>query len=322
MPVKNAGNFIDATLYTIVKQTYNNWELIVVDDRSTDNSKAIIKKYQAKYQNIYLFSNNEKGIVNGLKTAYSKSTGEFIHRMDADDLMPERKLEWMINAWKPNAVVTGMVKYFSEEWMVGGGFKKYEDWINQLMMNENVWEDIYMECPIPSPAWLLHRADFEKIGAFRSEEIPEDYDLCFRMYKKKINPITIKKILHYWRDSKQRTSRNLLTYYPINYFPLKVKNFINQEVGKKRILLWGAGKKGKILAKLLQENNTDFWWYTNNPKKQGVTILNNVIKNKIPENLEDYKIIVSVSSPEDKKDLMVFFNKLSLKKGQHYFWFS
>ena len=66
---------------------------------------------------------------------------------------------------------------------LGDGYKKYTTWINQSMKSGDLWKDIYKECPVPSSAWLLHRDDFESVGAFNSSLIPEDYEFSFRLYQ-------------------------------------------------------------------------------------------------------------------------------------------
>lgn len=323
MPVKNAAPFLDATLYSIIDQSYPHWELIAINDHSTDETVEIFKKYQKKYPNhhISFLQNDGRGIVAALRLAFQRAKGDFIHRMDADDIMPEKKLEWLIHSWKPNAVVTGKVKYFSEEWMVGGGFKKYEDWINQNMEASDFWSDVYMECPLPSPAWLIHRNDLIKIGAFDSDAMPEDYDLCFRMYQHQLEVITVKEIVHFWRDSKTRTSRNDEIYFPIKYFPLKVRKFLEIEALHKPILLWGAGKKGKLICKLLKDANAEFLWYTDNERKQGIAIQHKIIEKNLPKNLERFVIILAISSPEDKEFLKIYLTKHNLVSGINYFWF-
>ena len=82
-------------------------------------------------------------------------------------------------------MATGLVKYFSET-TLGDGYQKYEQWLNQLTLENRNFEDIYKECVIPSPAWMCHRDDLDNCGGFAQQQYPEDYDLCFRFYKNKL----------------------------------------------------------------------------------------------------------------------------------------
>lgn len=322
MPVKNAAPYLQACLDSIAIQSERNWELIAVNDGSEDESLALLNDFALGRDNVLIANNKGAGVISALQLAYSLSKGEYIHRMDADDIMPPNKLKMMLNAWQPAAVVTGKVEYFTSKGSIGLGYKNYQNWINCLMDEENLWQDIYVECPLPSPSWFIHRIDFEEVGAFSSELLPEDYDLCFRVYKKGLRVITIKEVVHLWRDSETRTSRNLPLYFPIAYYPIKVNYFLQIDRRKtKPLLLWGAGKKGKQVAQLLIQKGEKFTWATNNPKKAGVNIYNQILQNISNLELANYQIVLVVSSPEDKIEVQKKMDSHGLTKAEDYFWF-
>ena len=97
MPFKNTDAFLEECLDSILVQSYKHWELLAVDDNSTDNSSAIIKEYKEKDSRIKLFVNNDDGIIPALRLAYAKSSGTFITRMDSDDVMTPGKLENLVS---------------------------------------------------------------------------------------------------------------------------------------------------------------------------------------------------------------------------------
>jgi hypothetical protein len=206
--------------------------------------------------------------------------------------------------------------------MVGLGFQNYENWINGLIINGNLWEDIYVECPIPSPAWLIHREDFERIGGFDSDNIPEDYDLCFRMYEHKLKIVGVQQVVHYWRDSQYRTSRVLKEYFPMAYYPLKVHYFLRiDRKQKKPLVLWGAGKKGKLIAKLLSETDQEFTWITDNVKKIGISINEHLVEAVDPKIFQGAQTIIAVASPTDKMAISRQLKEMNLIKAADYWWF-
>jgi glycosyltransferase involved in cell wall biosynthesis len=185
LPVRNAGKYLSACLESIQNQTETNWELIAIDDNSTDSSFEILSLFSRKLpEQIHVFKNEGKGIIPALRLAYSKCQGEFITRMDADDLMEKNKLASLRSLLVKNGrghVATGLVKYFSET-KLGEGYKKYEEWLNSLILENKSYDDIYKECVIPSPSWMCYQDDLKKCGAFEIQQYPEDYDLCFRFY--------------------------------------------------------------------------------------------------------------------------------------------
>ncbi|MGB1247507.1 MAG: glycosyltransferase family 2 protein, partial [Chitinophagales bacterium] len=135
MPVYNADKYLEETLDSILVQDYTDWQLIAVNDNSTDKSDTILLKYAAKDRRIKVLLNPEKGIITALRLAYENASGEYITRMDADDIMPKYKLDEMLRILQKNGsgiVATGKVKYFSET-TLGDGYKRYEQWLNSLV---------------------------------------------------------------------------------------------------------------------------------------------------------------------------------------------
>ena len=158
MPIKNAGKHLKDCLNSIINQDYKNWELLAVNDHSSDDTVEILSLYAEEDTRIRFFNNNGSGIINALRLAYSHSTGVYITRMDADDIMPSDKLKKMQTALlsKSNTLVTGKVKYIADDKLFDG-YKAYEDWLNSLVENKSHFAEIYKECVIPSPCWMLKR---------------------------------------------------------------------------------------------------------------------------------------------------------------------
>ena len=255
MPVKNEEAYIEECIDSILSQSINNWELLVCDDHSTDSTKDILMDYCKKYSQIKYYKNQGSGIIPALITAYNSSSGEFITRMDGDDVMPTNKLESLKKLLKINGkgyVSTGKVKYFPVE-LIADGFYTYQNWLNNLCNHNKHWDDVYKECVIPSPCWMMHKSDFEACGGFVDSVYPEDYDLVFRLYQNKIKVAASRAVLHLWRDHPLRTSRNSAHYQTQTFFELKLSYLFKIEnLKEKEIVIWGAGKKGKILSSHLR----------------------------------------------------------------------
>ena len=322
MPVKNPGKYLQPCIESILRQSENNWELIAVNDHSTDGSNELLRLFEDQDDRIKVLDNEESGIVSALQMAYRHSKGDLIHRMDSDDIMPTNKLKVMSESLKPGFCVTGKVNYFSDDWMVGLGFQNYESWINTLMDSGDLWSDIYVECPIPSSAWMMFREDFERVGTFDSEILPEDYDLCFRIRKAGLQIEPLKEVVHHWRDSQNRTSRKDPVYFPHAYYPIKLKYFIEQDLDRsKPLILWGAGKKGKRIASMLDQMGIEFLWHTDNPRKQGLLINGLEVSNVSSDEFCLAQTIIAVASPEDKLVIQSTLDSWGLKKAKEYWWF-
>ena len=292
-PFKNTALFLDECISSIINQTYTNWELIIIDDYSEDNSYKIVNSYAKNDKRIRLYKNEGTGIIKALKLAYNKSQGEMITRMDSDDFMTENKLEIMVNLLQEKGkdhIAIGLVKYFSDQG-IGDGFYKYEQWLNKLTTKGSNFSEIYKECVVPSPCWMAYKSDLDKCEAFNPDRYPEDYDLTFRFYKYGLKCIPCNDVLHYWRDYSTRTSRTHEHYAQNHFSNIKLHYFLELDYDASRpLVIWGAGFKGKTTAKTLTSKNIPFYWICDNPKK--------INKNIYGTNLKSFEFLATLKKPQ------------------------
>jgi glycosyltransferase involved in cell wall biosynthesis len=326
MPVFNAAPFLTESLQSIQKQTFSDWELLAVDDGSTDASARILAQFAAQDSRIRVFENGKQGIIAALRKAYSESAGAFITRMDADDRMAPQKLERMfscLEASGPGTVVTGLVKYFSDRGPLGDGYLKYEHWLNKLAISGQPFREIYKECVIPSPCWMVYRSDFEACDAFRPDTYPEDYDLCFRFYAQQLRHQAVEEVLHYWRDHSTRASRNDPNYSDTSFIDLKVPWFLKLDYDPVRpLILWGAGKKGKRIARILNDNKVSFRWVCNTPRRWGTDVYGVRLESTAAVSaLEKPQLIIAVAAPDDQQEITSALQAQGLSLGQDFYFF-
>ena len=93
LPVYNSQNTISMTIDSIIKQTYDNYELIIINDGSSDNSESICLEYANKYKKINYISIENQGVSNARNIGISKATGNYIMFIDSDDEYYENTLE-------------------------------------------------------------------------------------------------------------------------------------------------------------------------------------------------------------------------------------
>jgi glycosyltransferase involved in cell wall biosynthesis len=326
IPAKNETAFLEDCLKSIQNQTYQNWECIVVDDHSTDNTSEIIHKFVEADNRFQGYKNKNKGIIEALRLAYRNSAGEYISRMDADDLMTENRVELLLNnllEYGERHVSVGKVKYFSKK-ELGTGFLNYQDWLNQLTERGNNFKDIFKECVIPSPCWMVHRKDLEDVNAFNENRYPEDYDLAFRFYEANYNVVPCDEVLHYWRDYSTRTSRTDENYADHTFTVIKTHYFFKLKRNEdKELVIIGAGQRGKKLVKHLNLLQEEFRWVDQNPNKIGKHIYD-VLIHKLDQiqNLEDTQVIVTVSNEKAKDELRKIFKNYHLVELKDYFFFA
>ena len=325
IPFKNTVTFLAECIDSILEQDYKNWEVLAVDDHSTDASKQCLENYTTTDSRIQVFTNKGNGIINALRLGYSHSKGEFITRMDSDDIMTSNRITVMVNSLLKsgkNHLAIGKVKYFSEKG-ISNGYERYEQWLNNLTKNGSNYTDIYKECVIPSPCWMAHRKDFEHCGGFEHDRYPEDYDLAFRFYKNNLKCIPCNQVLLHWRDYDTRSSRTS-EHYAQNYFlEIKLDYFLEIEHHQQRpLVLWGAGNKGKEIAKHLIKKEIDFYWVCDNEKKIGKEIYDKEMFHfKKLDHLNNPQTIITVANQEAQNMIKNYFESLKKTNAEDYYFF-
>lgn len=102
MPTYNCGDFISTTIESILNQTYKNWELIIVDDCSKDNTEEVMQKYLNDNRIKYHKLENNQGAAIARTTAMNLATGNYMAFLDSDDLWKKDKLEKQIEFMEQN----------------------------------------------------------------------------------------------------------------------------------------------------------------------------------------------------------------------------
>jgi len=153
---------------------------------------------------------------------------------------------------------------------------------------------------------MMSKKDLDRIDAFSSNLYPEDYDLCFRMYKAKMKVGACDKILHRWRDHSGRSSRNMEEYADNSFLHLKVFHFLDIDYdSEKSIVIWGAGKKGKKAARHLQDHSISFCWVSDNQNKIGRDIYGVTIQSASSLNDDlQYQFIILVANTIEQKEIL------------------
>lgn len=210
IPTYNVEEFVEEAILSIINQTYKNLEIIIVDDASTDNTFSILKKLEKKDLRIKLFRNNKNSkIAETLNFAFQQSTGQYIGRMDGDDISLPNKFELQYNYLLENSKID----------LVGCNLIHIDEFGNEISRKkslsgfDNLLEIVKYSNPIPH-VWLTKREVYENVGPYRLPGT-EDYDFLLRMltkgYKFDNHPLFLYKVRS--RYGNTSTNIGLLQYY-------------------------------------------------------------------------------------------------------------
>lgn len=180
LPVYNAEPFLARTLDSILYQTYDNFEIIAINDGSTDNSLRVLNEYAKSDDRIKVVDQENVGLVKTLNRAASLASGEFLARMDSDDLCLPRRFELQIAAFEnhPEAVLCGgCFDVMNEDDEI-----IYHEAVPTK--NDELKRALFVRNPIAHGSAMFKKSAFEATTGYSDECGPtEDYDLWTRLIK-------------------------------------------------------------------------------------------------------------------------------------------
>ncbi|HOZ46867.1 MAG TPA: glycosyltransferase [Candidatus Hydrogenedentes bacterium] len=247
LPFWNAGPTIAEAIDSIIDQTWCDWELILFDDGSADGSWAIAEAYARSDARIRVIRSPHVGIVGALQRGCEAAVGEYIARMDADDIARPARIEKQLALMtaQPDVALCGtQVEMFGPN--VGFGRRRYETWVNRLTDHDQMTRELFVECPIPHPTFLIRRAAYTRVGGYLDNGWAEDYDLCFRLWAQGYRMAKALGTLLRWRDTPGRLSMVDARYAPYTFRALKRHYLFRTYLNDRPVFhQWGAGEVGK-----------------------------------------------------------------------------
>lgn len=247
MPVRNAAGTLPEALASIASQTLQDWELLAVDDGSSDRSPAILAAASAADDRIRVMRSEQRGLVAALNAGIAASASELIARMDADDLMSPQRLE-LQRQWldenPQHVLVSSMVRVFPEEELTDG-LREYVRWLNGCHSEAEIADRRYVESPVAHPSVMFRRGAVVEIGGYRDGDFPEDYELWLRMLGAGLRFGKVPQVLLEWRESAGRTSRIDARYEREKFDRLRTHHLSRDPrlCSGREIVIWGAGRR-------------------------------------------------------------------------------
>lgn len=207
IPVYNAERFISETIESVTAQTYEDWEIIAVDDGSRDRSLEILKEYSKRYSRIRVISQKNAGSSAARNNAIRVSRGEYIAFLDHDDLWLPDKLEKQVRILDSNKKL-GMV-YSDSRIIDAEGNTKRNTMVHGRFFRGNIFNKLIEYDFIPLLTVVVRRGVLDKTGMFNPRfKTSEDYDLLLRIAEHYPADF-IKQALTKYRVHSEAFSRNV-----------------------------------------------------------------------------------------------------------------
>jgi glycosyltransferase involved in cell wall biosynthesis len=179
MPVYNDEKYVGEAIESILNQTFEDFEFIIIDDASKDNSLKIIKEYAKKDKRIKLIINKKnKGNWATRNIGMESSVGKYILTQDSDDLSKKERIMLQVNTMEKNPKLGALGSNIEIINSKGGEIKKRK----YPEKDENIRKMIYFFSPLANPSTIIRKTVLKKSGMFNSKlRVSGDLDLWFRI---------------------------------------------------------------------------------------------------------------------------------------------
>lgn len=227
MGAYNCEKTLKECIDSILNQTYNNWEFIICDDNSTDNTFKILKEYENLYPDKFKILKNDinKGLAYSLNQCLKYTSGDYIARQDSDDLSLKNRLERQIEFLLNNEIYD----------LVGTQMISFDE--NQSYGKRGVSDGCVSYKVLKSGAAFCHatimckKEVYETLNGYRVNKYTlrcEDIDLWFRFFNNKFKGYNMNEALYMVRDDinayKRRTIKSYIYLMKVNFEGYKLVN--------------------------------------------------------------------------------------------------
>ncbi len=153
MPVYNAGKYLESSIESILNQTFRNYEFIIINDGSTDNSLDIISHYKSIDNRIKVINQKNKGLIYSLNQAIKISKGDYLARMDSDDISYSSRFQKQLNLMiSKDSDVCGCHYYIIDE------FNEKIDFVLTPLKDQNLIFYLISSVPVPHGGAMIRKS--------------------------------------------------------------------------------------------------------------------------------------------------------------------
>lgn len=273
MPIRDEERFLATALRSLTAQTFKDWELVAVDDGSTDDTPRILADAAGFDPRIRVITSEGQGLVPALNTGLAACRAPLVARMDGDDISHSVRLAEQVAflaAHDTVGLVACSFRHFPRQ-EVGMGMVRYEQWQNQLVTHEAILADLFVESPFVHPSVMFRRQAVEAIGGYRDMGWAEDYDLWLRLATAGTRFARLSRELFFWRERPDRATRTCAAYSPEAFRLCKLHHLMNGFLkGEDEVILAGAGLEGRAWYRVLRDAGIRVsCWVDVDPRKIG-----------------------------------------------------
>jgi glycosyltransferase involved in cell wall biosynthesis len=326
LPVRDAAATLDEAITCLLAQTLRSFEVVAVDDGSSDGSAERLEGWAARDPRVRVLRRPARGLVAALEEGLAACRAPLVARMDADDLCHPERLAAQVALMDAQPAL-GVVGTLVDGQRLDGrplrpGMARYLAWSNLLRGPDEIARARFIESPLVHPSVLARRP----LLHYRDGPFPEDYQLWLRLLGQGVNMAKVPRVLVTWRDGPDRATRRDPRYAPVRHRALKLAALLEGPLRGRRALVWGAGLEGKPVLRALRAHGCALPLVIDvHPRKLGNHIHGAAVvpPSELPVILAahpDLLVLVAVGVPEARQEIRALLTPLGLQEGQSFYF--
>lgn len=245
IPYSNSENCLENAVRSILNQTFDDFQILLINNNSTDNSPNIAWMLSAEDKRISLYTERRAGVSYAANLGIKNSKGLYISFMDANDYsFPERlarQVEYL-DKHENIDIVSSLINY-NTDIIKSGHFRDYANWTNTIIEYEDIFINRFIDQPFVSSTIMVRKNVFEEHGYFLHGDFPESYELILRWLSIGLKIYKIPEVLLSWNNVSSRIIHNSQKYRPAAYYTIKsifLAQWLNDN-DHPYVWIWGAG---------------------------------------------------------------------------------
>jgi glycosyltransferase involved in cell wall biosynthesis len=258
LPVRDAEPWLAACLDSVLSQELpGGFEVLALDHGSRDGSAEILKRASRADGRLRVLRLAQAPSLPALlQEGLKLCRAPYVARMDADDRCLPGRLQAQAGLLDgaPSLGLAGCgFRMITEGGPLSPGYLAYAAWANGAASPQDIQRELFVECPLPHPTWMLRRQAALEVGGYLDDGLPEDYHLLLRLAQAGWGLAKAPGIFFEWRDHAGRHSRRHPRYRRQAFFKLKARFIKSMLCTGKPCVVYGAGERARLLLRCLLE---------------------------------------------------------------------
>lgn len=322
LPFYNAEKTLDRAISSIHTQEFEDFECILVDNRSTDQGMEIARGWEKIDSRFMTITEQKRGVMFASNRGAEIARGTYLARMDADDRAYPQRLRIQsefLDAHPDYGAVAGMVKHVGDPEGTEG-FKRFVEWSNSIIDYRDIFNRRFIEAPIVNPTAMWRRDPMEQHGLYLKGNFPEDYEMWLRWLDQGVKIGKVPEVILDWYDSETRLTRTDEIYSEKSFYEIKsmylAKWLSVHNPFYPFVAVWGASRISRRRVRVLQKHGIKIKVYIDTKKSRQID--HEVIYYEDLPHAGESFILTYIRQMNNRGKIQEFLEQRGYKEGVNY----